>query len=68
MACEDWPCCGHEQGCCPDFDPETGEQLNKKCTCGATVPIDSPSSLCQGCLNGIYQGYGGNWSDNDDWC
>ncbi len=49
--CEDFPCCGHEAGCCPDFDPETGEQLNMKCVCGATVPIDSPSSLCSGCLN-----------------
>lgn len=27
MSCEDWPCCGHDTGCCPDFDPETGEQL-----------------------------------------
>jgi hypothetical protein len=49
--CEDYPCCGHEQGCCPDFDPETGEQLNMKCTCGASVPINSRSSLCSSCLN-----------------
>ncbi len=27
MACEDFPCCGHEPGCCPDFD-ESGRQLN----------------------------------------
>lgn len=51
MACEDWPCCGHEQGCCPDFDPETGAQLNMKCTCGATVPLGSRSSICETCLN-----------------
>lgn len=50
MACEDWPCCGHEQGCCPDFDPETGEQLNMKCVCGAVLPIDNRSSLCATCL------------------
>ena len=25
--CEDFPCCGHEQGCCPDYDEETGESL-----------------------------------------
>jgi len=49
MTCEDWPCCGHEQGCCPDYDEE-GNQLNMKCTCGATVPIGSKSSLCKGCL------------------
>lgn len=48
--CEDFPCCGHELGCCPDFDPETGKQLNMKCVCGATVPIDSRFSLCRTCL------------------
>ncbi len=47
--CEDYPCCGHEDGCCPDFD-ESGKQLNMKCTCGATVAIDSHSSLCDNCL------------------
>lgn len=50
--CEDFPCCGHELGCCPDYDEETGKQLNMKCTCGATVPIDNGSSLCDGCLYG----------------
>jgi len=49
--CEDFPCCGHESGCCPDFDPDTGKQLNMKCTCGATVPLTSRSSLCEGCLH-----------------
>ena len=54
--CEDYPCCGHELGCCPDFD-ESGNQLNMKCTCGATVPLNSRYSLCQSCLN----------EDNDDY-
>lgn len=35
--CEDFPCCGHEAGFCPDFDPETGEQLDMRCVCGASV-------------------------------
>lgn len=48
--CEDFPCCGHELGCCPDFDQETGKQLNMKCVCGATVDINSRSSLCDSCL------------------
>jgi hypothetical protein len=48
--CEDFPYCGHEPGCCPDFD-EAGRQLNMKCTCGATVPLGSKSSLCEACLN-----------------
>jgi len=48
--CEDFPCCGHELGCCPDFD-DSGKQLNMKCVCGATVPLSSRSSLCEGCLS-----------------
>ena len=48
--CEDFPCCGHELGCCPDFD-ESGRQLNMKCTCGATIPINSRYSICEGCMN-----------------
>ena len=48
--CEDFPCCGHEQGCCPDFD-ESGKQLNMKCVCGATLPVDNRSSLCDTCLH-----------------
>lgn len=48
--CEDFPACGHESGCCPDFDPDTGKQLNMRCTCGAIVSIDSRFSICDGCL------------------
>lgn len=47
--CEDFPCCGHEIGCCPDFD-EAGRQLNMVCTCGAKLPINNRSSLCERCL------------------
>lgn len=58
--CEDYPCCGHELGCCPDFD-ESGRQMNMKCVCGATVPLHNSSSLCDGCLQGgfdeDYDGY-----------
>ena len=46
--CEDFPCCNHENGCCPDF--EDGVQLNMKCTCGTTVPLGSRSSICRQCL------------------
>jgi len=60
--CEDFPCCGHELGCCPDFD-ESGRQLNMVCTCGAKIPITSRSSICDGCLeraryeDGLYFDY-----------
>ena len=50
MACEDFPCCGHEHGCCPDYD-ESGRQLNMRCTCGAVVPLNSRYSLCEDCLH-----------------
>lgn len=47
--CEDFPCCGHEPGCCPDYD-ESGRQLNMKCTCGAAVPLHSRFSICDACM------------------
>ena len=72
--CIDFPACGHESGCCPDYD-EGGNQLNMKCTCGATVPLSSPSSLCPTCLNmgseedmynGDSDGYDGSEFDETD--
>jgi len=48
MQCEDFPCCGHEYGCCPDF--KDGKQINMICTCGAVLPIDNPVSICNACL------------------
>jgi hypothetical protein len=47
--CEDFPCCGHELGCCPDFD-ESGRQLNMVCVCGAKLPVTSRYSICEGCM------------------
>ena len=47
--CEDFPCCGHEAGCCPDFD-ESGNQLNMICTCGAKLPVDNRYSICDSCM------------------
>ena len=55
MSCEDFPCCGHEYGCCPDYD-ESGRQLNMKCICGAVLPVDAPYSICDSCLK-----------SDDDW-
>ncbi len=54
MSCEDFPCCGHEYGCCPSYD-HTGRQTNMICVCGAELPIDNPTSICNSCLR-----------DNDD--
>ena len=47
--CEDFPCCGHESGCCPDYDA-SGRQLNMVCVCGSRLPVDNPVSICNGCL------------------
>lgn len=54
--CEDFPCCGHEAGCCPDFD-EAGNQLNMKCVCGATLPINSRYSICDSCMDDASDDY-----------
>lgn len=48
--CEDFPCCGHEAGCCPDFDQD-GNQLNMVCVCGAKIPVDSKYSICSSCMD-----------------
>lgn len=47
--CEDFPCCGHELGCCPDYD-EAGRQRNMRCTCGAILPLNNRVSICKACL------------------
>jgi hypothetical protein len=47
--CEDFPCCGHEPGCCPDFD-KSGKQLNMVCTCGKKLPITNRYSICDACM------------------
>lgn len=48
--CEDFPCCGHESGCCPDYD-ESGRQMNMRCVCGAVLPINNRYSICESCLS-----------------
>jgi len=48
--CEDFPCCGHESGCCPNYD-ESGRQTEMRCTCGVSVPIGNRVSICDSCLD-----------------
>lgn len=48
--CEDFPCCGHESGCCPNYD-ESGRQTDMVCTCGARLPIGSRFSICETCMD-----------------
>lgn len=62
--CIDYPACGHELGCCPDFDA-SGRQLNMICTCGAILPIDNRYSICDSCLQEMDEEEG-NFDDADD--
>jgi hypothetical protein len=67
--CEDFPCCGHEMGCCPDFDSETGAQLNMICVCGAKLPVNARFSICAGCMvdpDDPYYGYDDEPEYDDD--
>ena len=42
--CEDYPCCGHEPGDCPDSDGRY------TCVgCGKRLPRSAPSSYCTTC-------------------
>jgi hypothetical protein len=47
--CEDFPCCGHEAGCCPNFD-DAGNQTDMVCTCGARLPVTNRYSICDACM------------------
>ena len=65
MPCEDFPCCGHESGCCPTFGPD-GVQTDMVCICGARLPVNNRSSICDSCLrdpedDGIFT------DEVDDW-
>ena len=43
--CEDFPCCGHEPGDCPD------SKGRFKCVgCGNPLPKKNPTSFCSACV------------------
>jgi len=66
MRCEDFPCCGHELGCCPRYN-DAGQQLDMVCTCGARLPINNRSSICDSCLDsGDDECFGRDDGDDDD--
>lgn len=65
MSCEDWPCCGHESGCCPNYD-ESGRQTDMVCVCGARLPVDNPVSICDACLDRDYEDDDYGMEDYDD--
>ena len=73
--CEDFPCCGHEGGCCPNYD-SAGRQTDMVCTCGARLPVNARYSICESCLDDgeddrLYQEYedyrGDDWQEVDEY-
>ena len=61
--CEDFPCCGHESGDCPDRD-EQGNETWRCAKCRATLPKGARSSLCNSCLQDISSGDADDWEDD----
>ena len=49
MACEDYPCCGHEAGDCPVTDSR-GQQRFRCVECGGLLPARATSSICRRCM------------------
>jgi len=72
MACEDYPCCGHEPGDCPRIDSDGNERW--RCVgCSCTLPLKSRSSFCEDCIrNQVYldpedrDDYGREYDDDED--
>lgn len=54
MACEDYPCCGHELGDCPTEDSK-GRKRWTCVECGKRLPPNSPSSICRVCLRRMHR-------------
>jgi hypothetical protein len=65
--CEDFPCCGHERGCCPNYDG-AGNQLDMVCVCGARLPVTSQFSVCETCLMRSMDYDEAGVDDYDCWC
>jgi len=49
MACEDYPCCGHEPGDCPRVS-RSGSTWWPCVECGKRLPKNASSSICNTCM------------------
>lgn len=52
MACEDYPCCGHEAGDCPTIDSK-GREIWRCVECGRKLAAKATSSICDKCLKAL---------------
>lgn len=68
MARCDFPCCGHEAGCCPNYDA-SGRQLDMVCVCGARLPVTARYSLCHHCMKQeqVEEGIGDEEAMDEAW-
>ena len=48
MACEDYPCCGHEAGGCPQIDENGAERFRCAC-CSVLMAPKARSAVCEPC-------------------
>jgi len=46
--CEDYPCCGHEDGGCPVVGEDGTERFRCAC-CSVLMPPQATSAVCQPC-------------------
>jgi Zn-finger protein len=47
--CEDYPCCGHEPGDCPNHRAD-GSEVWRCVECRKKLPRNARSSICNACL------------------
>ena len=59
--CEDYPCCGHEDGGCPNSDGAFN-----CATCGARLGMNAHSSLCRKCMKRLIESIDNGSFDHDD--
>lgn len=50
--CEDFPCCGHEPGDCPEID-KSGREVWRCVECGGRLPRSATSSICRKCTRAM---------------
>jgi hypothetical protein len=62
--CEDYPCCGHEDGDCPRIDDEGVEHWRCVGGCGEELPRNARSSICADCQRRMFRDENYDYYDN----